>query len=362
MHDEQRWQAVLTRDVQADGAFVYAVRSTGIYCKPSCPSRKPGRAQVLFFAQPQTAEQAGYRACRRCQPRQEEAGPTVVAQICTYIEQHLEETLTLAQLGEEIHMSPFHLQRTFKQAMGITPRQYIETCRLQQLKSRLRQGETVTSALYDAGYGSSSRLYEHAPAQLGMTPTAYRRGGKGMQIAYSIAESALGLLLVAATVQGVCAVYLGDQPTELENTLRQEYPAAAIERDNEGQFAAWVQQLLQYLDGQQDWERVRLNLPIDVQATAFQWRVWETLRSIPAGETRTYGEVAESLGDKNKARAVAQACASNPVALIVPCHRVVRGDGAEGGYRWGAGRKRRLLSQEKDQQKEIILDGKSYRR
>ena len=365
MYDEQHWQAVLTRDMQADGTFVYAVRSTKIYCKPSCPSRKPKREQVLFFLQPQAAEQAGYRACRRCQPQQSKNGaePTVVEQICTYIEQHLDETLTLAQLGESIHMSPYHLQRIFKQAMGITPRQYRETRRLKQFKDRLREGEAVTSALYDVGYGSSSRLYERAPAHLGMTPTIYRRGGKGMQIAYTIVESTLGLLLVAATEKGVCAVYLGDQNEELESILRQEYPAAEIEKDSNGQLTEWLHQLLQYLDGQEnqrDQVYRQLNLPIDVQATAFQWQVWEMLRNIPVGQTRTYAEIAGSIGDKNKARAVANACASNPVALIVPCHRVVRGDGQVGGYRWGAERKRRLLFQEKSEMKEIISDEKSY--
>ncbi len=265
-------------------------------------------------------------------------------------------------------MSPYHLQRIFKQAMGITPRQYREAQRLKQLKNRLRQGEAVTAAIYDVGYGSSSRLYEHAPAHLGMTPTTYRRGGKGMQIAYTTVESPLGLLLVAATERGVCAVYLGDQHEELEIMLQQEYPAAEIQRDSSGQLTEWMHQLLHYLEGQQNQEERKgrvypqLNLPIDVQATAFQWRVWEALRNIPAGQTRTYGEIAKSMGDKNKARAVAQACASNPVALIVPCHRVIRGDGQTGGYRWGAERKHRLLSQEKSQIKEIISDGKSYHR
>ncbi len=357
--NEGCWQAVLKRDMQADGTFVYAVRSTKIYCKPSCPSRKPKREQVRFFLQSHMAEQAGYRACRRCQPQKNE--PTIAeqicTQICTYIDQHLDETITLAQLGEEIHMSPYHLQRIFKQGMGITPRQYKEAVRLKQLKNHLREGETVTSAMYDVGYGSSSRLYERA--HLGMTPTTYQRGGKGMQIISTIVESALGLLLVAATERGVCAVYLGDQDEELETMLRQEYPAAEIQRESNGQLTKWMQQILEYLgDGQKNRE---LNLPIDVQATAFQRRVWEALRNIPAGQTRTYGEIAQSIGDKNKARAVAQACASNPVALIVPCHRVVRGDGQTGGYRWGAGRKSRLLFQEKSQVQEIILDGKSYR-
>ncbi|GLV58037.1 bifunctional transcriptional activator/DNA repair enzyme protein Ada [Dictyobacter sp. S3.2.2.5] len=346
--EEERWQAVIERDNHADGTFVYGVRSTGIYCKPSCSSRKPLRANVLFFSGTQAAEEAGYRPCLRCRPQGQAAQDTtneeIIQRMCTYIEEHLEERLTLAQLSQQVHLSPFYLQRIFKQATGITPRQYVESLRLTQLKSRLRDGEEITSALYDVGYGSVSRLYERVPTHLGMTPNTYRRGGLGMQIAYTIVDSPLGRLLVGATEKGVCAVSLGDQDEELEHQLCKEYPAAEIQQDN-SQLAGWVNELLQYLQGEHNWSQ--LNLPIDIQATAFQWRVWNVLRTIPQGETRSYAEVASSLGDKKKARAVANACATNPVALIIPCHRVVREDGAAGGYRWGIERKRRLLAQEK---------------
>ncbi|GHO85605.1 bifunctional DNA-binding transcriptional regulator/O6-methylguanine-DNA methyltransferase Ada [Dictyobacter formicarum] len=346
--EEQRWLAVMGRDNHADGASVYGVRSTGIYCKPSCPSRKPLRENVMFFSDTQAAEEAGYRPCLRCQPQRQSGTSTtneeIIQRMCTYIEEHLEERLTLAQLSQEAHLSPFYLQRIFKQATGITPRQYVESQRLKQLKNRLREGEAVTAALYDVGYGSISRLYERVPTHMGMTPNTYRRGGQGMQIAYTIVDSPLGRLLVGATEKGVCAVSLGDQDTELERELRKEYPAAEIQQDN-SQLETWVRELLQFLQGEHSWSQ--LNLPIDIQATAFQWRVWNVLRNIPQGETRSYGEVARSLGDKKKARAVANACATNPVALIIPCHRVVREDGAAGGYRWGIERKRRLLAQEK---------------
>ncbi|GCE26387.1 bifunctional transcriptional activator/DNA repair enzyme protein Ada [Dictyobacter alpinus] len=348
LHDEQRWLAVVERDSNSDGDFVYAVHSTGIYCKPSCPSRKPNRKQVSFFNDAESAESEGYRACRRCQPQLQQsynaAAEAIVQQVCTYINEHLEERLTLAQLGEEVHMSPYHLQRIFKHNTGITPRQYVDARRMEQFKARLREGEAITAAVYDAGYGSTSRLYERVPTHLGMTPNSYRQGGQDMQIAYTIVTSPLGQLLVAATSKGICAVSLGDNQEELEAGLQQEYAAAQIYQDG-SQLQTWVNNILDYLEGERSWNQ--LNVPIDVQATAFQWRVWEMLRSIPVGETRSYGEIAQSLGDKKKARAVAQACANNPVALIIPCHRVVRGDGETGGYRWGIERKRRLLTQEK---------------
>ncbi len=343
------WQAVLTRDSNSDGSFVYAVRSTGIYCRPSCPSRRPRREQVLFFSLPQAAEQAGFRACRRCQPREVEGYTNeqvaFVNQACRAIEAHLDDDLSLASLSAQLHISPHHLQRSFKRIIGITPRQYAETCRLGQFKNRLRNGESVTSALYAAGYSSSSRLYERAPIHLGMTPTAYRKGGLGMTIRYTIVDSPLGRLLVAATDRGVCGVCLGDSDAALEASLRAEYPAAQIQRDDAG-LGEWVSIFQSYLHGRQP----DINLPVDVQATAFQWQVWEALRAIPPGSTRSYSEVARTLGHPQAARAVARACATNPVALLIPCHRVVRENGDLGGYRWGIERKRQLLAQEKTAQ------------
>ena len=355
IQEETYWQAVQTRDTTLDGAFVYAVRSTGIYCNPSCPSRRPQRQHVLFFTRPEAAEKAGFRACRRCHPGEPsllETQVELVQSACRYIETHLEGPLTLSALGQQVHLSPYHLQRVFKRIMGITPRQYAEAYRLGQLKTQLKDGESITSALYEVGYSSSSRLYERTPVQLGMTPTVYRHGGKGMSINYTVVNCPLGRLLVAATAKGVCAVSLGDSDTTLESALVSEYPAAQIQRDDH-QLGQWVNALLDYLSGEQP----HLNLPIDVQATAFQWRVWEELQNIPYGSTRSYREIAQAVGKPQAARAVAQACATNPVALIIPCHRVVRENGDTGGYRWGSERKQHLLARE---QRKAVVESQSH--
>jgi AraC family transcriptional regulator of adaptative response/methylated-DNA-[protein]-cysteine methyltransferase len=346
MNEERYWQAVQTRDASADGMFIYAVRSTGIYCRPTCPSRRPNREQVMFFRLPEAAEQAGFRACQRCHPR--DAAPhepqlELIQQACRYIAEHVECAPTLDEIGRAVGLSPYHLQRTFKRLMGITPRQYAEACRVGRFKARLKQGDDVTTAIYEAGYGSSSRIYGQAPARLGMTPATYRRGGLGAEIGYALADTRLGRLLVAATEHGVCFVSLGDDDAALEAALANEYPAAAIVRDDGGAgLAGWVEAILGYLNG----EEPHLELPLDIQATAFQWRVYEALRAIPRGGTRSYRAVAEALGQPTAARAVARACATNPVALVVPCHRVIGEDGGLRGYRWGVERKRALLDQE----------------
>lgn len=340
------WQAVLAKDDRFDGIFVYSVRSTGIYCKPSCPSRRPGREQVAFFPSCPAAEAGGFRACLRCQPRETSlTDPRVrmVLRACRAIEAQVDDgTLSLERLGAELKISPHHLQRTFKSITGITPRQYAAAHRLKLFKSRIKEGAEVTGAMYDAGYGSSSRLYEKAPKQLGMTPATYRRGGKGMNINYTIVDSHLGRLLVAATARGMCAVTFGDRDDALVASLATEYPAAAIRQDETG-LNEWVEGLLHYLDGTQP----HLGLPLDLQATAFQSKVWEELRRIPYGETRSYKAVAEAIGQPTATRAVARACATNPVALVTPCHRVIREGGDMGGYRWGLERKRQLLEQER---------------
>jgi AraC family transcriptional regulator of adaptative response/methylated-DNA-[protein]-cysteine methyltransferase len=345
LEQEHWWQAVLHRDIQFDGAFVYAVRSTGIYCRPSCPSRRPGREQVVFFSLSEVAEQAGFRACRRCHPQASTVRDPQVALIqhaCRYIEANLETELTLEVLAAQLNLSPHHLQRTFKRVAGITPRQYAEACRLTRFKAKIYHGETVTSALYGAGYSSSSRLYERASTQLGMTPATYRRGGVGMKIRYTVIESLLGYVLVAATEQGICSITLGDSDTLLETDLLREYPAAEINRDDAA-LGAWVSDILNHLRGQHP----NLDLPLDVQATAFQRRVWQALRETPYGSTRSYKQVAEALGEPKAVRAVARACATNRVALAIPCHRVVREDGSLGGYRWGLERKQSLLAEER---------------
>jgi len=343
--EERFWQALQTRDADYDGLFYYGVRTTGVYCRPSCPSRQPKRENVLFFALPEAARQAGFRACLRCRPDRaviRDPQAELTQSLCRLIDQHLEEPLNFAALSQQVKLSQFHLQRLFKKLMGITPRQYAEARRAELFKTRVKAGQSVTEAMYEAGYGSSSRLYEKASAQLGMTPATYRKGGKGMKIDYTIAECPLGLLLVAVTDKGICSVTLGDQGAGLADDLRAEFPQAEIARD-ETRLREQVNELLAHLAGQEP----HPNLPLDVQGTAFQKRVWEELRRIPYGQTASYGEIARRIGQPSATRAVARACATNPVALVTPCHRVVRENGELGGYRWGVERKRQLLEKEK---------------
>ncbi|HYN88650.1 MAG TPA: bifunctional DNA-binding transcriptional regulator/O6-methylguanine-DNA methyltransferase Ada [Ardenticatenaceae bacterium] len=338
------WQAVMARDASYDGSFVYAVRSTGIYCRPSCPSRRPGREHVVFFPVPEDAEHAGFRPCRRCGTESVGDDPylEIVRAACRYIDSCDERPPTLEMIGEHVGTSPHHLHRIFKRIMRITPRQYADARRLDRLKSRLGSGEAIADALYDAGYGSSSRLYERGSEQLGMTPAVYRRGGAGMRIAYTVVGCLLGRLLVAATERGICAVSLGDNDAFLEEGLRKEYPAAEIRREDE-RLIAWVGALAEHLSGEQP----HLDLPLDLQASAFQLRVWEALRAIPYGSTRSYAQIARVIGQPTAPRAVARACATNPASIVIPCHRVVREDGQLGGYRWGLERKEALLATER---------------
>lgn len=340
--DEARWQAVLARDGRHNGRFVYAVSSTGIYCRPSCPSRHPRRERVRFFAGPDEAERAGFRACKRCTPRAALSPEVETVQcICRFIESEPDGPITLAALGAQAGLSPFHLQRLFKRVMGVTPRHYAATHRLGRFKGRVQDTEDVTGALYDAGYASSSGLYARAPLGLGMTPNTYARGGATMHIRYATSACSLGCVLVAATERGICTVTLGGTDVELEEALRREFPAAQIARDDLS-LRAWTETLVRYVEGGQPLP----DLPLDVMATAFQSRVWAALRAIPSGETRSYSQIAISIGRPTAARAVAQACAANPAALVIPCHRVVRENGHMGGYRWGIERKQQLLKQE----------------
>ncbi len=344
--DERRWQAVLTRDRQADGDFWLGVTSTGIYCRPSCPARRPRRENVRFFSHPQAAEQAGFRPCRRCDPRTA-GGPAREAELVAAVRARIaasEEIPTLERLARETGWSAYHLQRTFKRATGMSPRAYAQAQRTERLKRRLREGEDVTTALYEAGYGSSRALYESAGRQLGMTPSRYRRRGAGLRIAYTLLPSPLGDVLLAGTDSGLCAVRLGSAP-RLVAGLREEFRAAEEIRRDDRPFAGHRAALREWLDG----GAAALDFPLAVDGTAFQWRVWSAIRDIPYGETRTYGEVARAIGRPGAARAVAQACARNPVALVIPCHRVVRGDGEPGGCRWGAKRKKLLLAAERKQ-------------
>ena len=352
---EQLWQAVVSRDSRLDGDFVFAVSSTRIYCRPSCPSRRPRRDRVSFFAQPEAAEQAGFRACLRCRPREVGASDPksdLVRRACQLLEQS-DEPMNLASLSERLGISSFHLQRTFKKIVGITPRQYAETCRTNKFKANVRGGQPITGAMYDAGYSSSSRLYERATEELGMTPATYSRNGRGAVISYALAKCDLGCLLVAATEKGICAVRLGLE-TELESVLCDEFSAASVQRDDR-KLKGWVSQILEHLAG----KRPSLDLPLDVQATAFQRIVWEALRAIPYGSTSSYSEVAKAIRRPSAVRAVARACATNPVALIIPCHRVVREDQSLGGYRWGLERKKGLLERERSSRRDMSSEKKT---
>lgn len=347
--DAARWLQVLARDGAADGHFVYAVRSTGIYCRPSCTSRKPKRENVGFYELPEAAEQAGFRACKRCRPEQATAADPRMAAMrraCRQIEQANhgagQAAPDLETLAAAAGLSPFHFQRLFKQLVGVTPKQYAEARRQARLRHHLRKGEAVGSALYGAGYGSSSRLYEKAGEYLGMTPAVYRKGGDGMTLGYALAETPLGLLYVAATERGLCAVGLADDAAEALADLAAEFPKAMRVPDQQG-LAPALAAILAHLEGRSP----HLDLPLDIRATAFQHQVWEALRAIPRGETRSYSEIAASLGRPEAVRAVARACATNPAALVIPCHRAVRQDGTLAGYRWGIDRKRRLLAQER---------------
>src|SRR5271156_1049720 len=354
---DSRWLAVQSRNRVADGAFVYAVRSTGIYCRPSCPSRRPRRAQVEFFLLPAAAEQNGFRACKRCTPRLsrvQDPRTEAVARVCREIDKQVQSgdgltngakrsdfRLTLSVLSAIAGVGPHQLERAFRSVMGISPRRYADSRRMQWLKSKLKKGDDVTTALYEAGFGSSSRLYERAPGHLGMTPATYRQGGAGMEIHYTIANSPLGRLLVGATERGISALYLGTADAPLEAALRKEYPRAEIRRDRNG-MQEWVGKIVEHLRGHEP----NLDLPTDVQATAFQRRGGGEMRRIPYGSTRTYSQVAHAIGRPTAVRAVARACATNPVSVVVPCHRVVREDGNLAGYRWGLERKLALLQHE----------------
>ncbi len=344
--DDLRWNAVLARDAARDGEFVFAVSSTGVYCRPSCAARRPRRENVHFFLTPEQAEQAGYRACLRCRPKEfsgnvESDG---VKAICRFIEQHLDEPLTLHRLGREFRQSPFHLQRRFKAVLGITPREYADSCRLRMLKRNLQAGDSVTRAMYDAGYGSSSRLYERTASQLGMTPDKYRRGAIAAAIRYICADSPLGRMLIAVTDRGICSIQFADSDGELLEGLKREFPFAARKADEAG-MQSWAGALLEHMRG----KNLESSLPLDIRATAFQRRVWAYLQSIPFGSTRSYSQVARAIGRPSACRAVARACATNPVAIAIPCHRVVREDGSMGGYRWGIDRKKALLATERQQ-------------
>ncbi len=342
--NDLRWQIVKTKNPVFDGAFYFGVRTTGIFCKPSCASRLPKRENVHFFVSLEDAAKSGFRACLRCQPNLENhinRNAELVFKAFDILQQTSNEEINLEDLSAKLLVSPSHLQKNFKQVLGFTPKQFADWRKIEDFKKSVKSSD-VTTALYESGYGSSRGLYENAAQNLGMTPSVYRKGGRNVKISFTVVGSAIGKLLVAATEKGVCSVALGESAEELETNLKGEFPAALITTDEEN-LKNYVAAILENIAG----ERRILNLPVDLQATAFQTRVWTEIRKIPYGETRSYKEIAETLGNAKAVRAVARACASNPVALVTPCHRIVGANGSLRGYRWGVERKKVILEREK---------------
>lgn len=342
--NDARWRSVASRDRAADGTFVYAVSTTGVYCRPSCPARTAKPSNVRFFDSPAQAEAAGFRACLRCRPAgesQTEASAALAAQVCRLIEES-DTVPKLADLAKAVGLSPHHLHRTFKAATGLTPREWAAASRARRVRSELRDGSnSVTGAIYGAGFGSSSRFYEKADAVLGMTPSAYRQGGEDTDIRFAVAQCSLGAILVAQSARGVCAISLGDDPDELVVELQAQFPNANL-IGADAAFERLVAQVVGFVEAPQ----VGLDLPLDIRGTAFQRRVWQALMQVPVGSTVTYSDVARQIGQPTAVRAVAQACGANRLAVAIPCHRVVRVGGGLSGYRWGVDRKRRLLDAE----------------
>jgi AraC family transcriptional regulator of adaptative response/methylated-DNA-[protein]-cysteine methyltransferase len=346
--EQARWNAVLKRDTSATGEFIYAVTTTHVYCRPTCPSRRPLRKNVVFFATAAEARAQGFRPCKRCRPDASATKPlhAVIHELARAIEANPEEPFSLQELARRAGYSPFHLQRGFKAVIGSSPKEYQTAARLRMLKSELRRAAPVSDAIYRAGFGSGSRVYEKADTQLGMTPSEYRSGGKGLTISHASGRTPLGLIMIGATDRGICFLQFGESERELRDELSRQFPAATIQpmpATHEPHFEAWMAALNRHLRGVEP----RLDLPLDVRGTAFQLIVWRYLQKVPYGEVRSYAEVAEAIGKPGAARAVAKACASNNIAVLIPCHRVVRGTGELGGYRWGLQRKRVLLDMER---------------
>lgn len=343
MDDEARWQAVVTRDTAADGFFYYSVSTTGVYCRPSCPSRLALRKNVRFHETRGEAEGAGFRPCKRCKPDQmalAERYGAIVAESCSLIER-AEEPLSLATLARKAGMSRYHFHRVFKAVAGVTPKAYASACRARRVRAELSQSRSVTEAIYGSGFKSNARFYASANHMLGMTPSAFRAGGAHATIRFAVGECSLGAILVAATEKGVCAISLGDSAGKLVRDLQDQFPSARLvggDRDFERLTAKVV--------GLVERPSLGLDLPLDIRGTAFQRRVWQVLRRIPPGSTISYAELAARAGSLRAIRAVARACASNPIAVAIPCHRVVRTDGTSSGYRWGVARKRALMERE----------------
>jgi AraC family transcriptional regulator of adaptative response/methylated-DNA-[protein]-cysteine methyltransferase len=341
--NDARWAAVVARDPQADGLFYYAVATTGVYCRPSCAARLPRPEHVHFYATCTEAEQAGFRPCKRCKPHHSSSAAqqaALVAAACRFIEQ-AEETPSLAQLANHAGLSPAYFHRVFKAITGLTPKAYAVAQRAKRVRSTLGTCGTVTEALYGAGYNSSGRFYATADEVLGMTPSSYRAGGARTAIRFAVGECSLGSILVAQSDRGICAILLGDNPDELIRELQDRFPQATL-LGGDAAFEQLVAKVVGFIEA----PALGLDLPLDVRGTAFQQRVWQALRRIPAGATASYADIARQIGAPQAVRAVAQACGANALAVAIPCHRIVRHDGALAGYRWGIERKRTLLARE----------------
>ena len=340
---DPRWAAVVARDPKADGKFFYSVRTTGVYCRPSCGSRRARRENVAFHATAAAAERAGFRPCKRCKPDQASLASqhaATVARICRRIEA-AEKLPTLAVLASDAHMSRYHFHRVFKAITGLTPRAYAAAHRAERVRRELGRSRTVTEAIFDAGFNSGGRFYATSDAVLGMTPTDYRAGGARAEIRFAVGECSLGSILVAQSEKGVCAILLGDDPDQLARDLQDRFPRANL-IGADAEFEKLVAKIVGFVEA----PAMGLDLPLDVRGTAFQQRVWQALRKIPVGSTASYSDIAQRIGAPKSVRAVAQACAANAIALAIPCHRVIRHDGAVSGYRWGVERKRALLERE----------------
>jgi AraC family transcriptional regulator, regulatory protein of adaptative response / methylated-DNA-[protein]-cysteine methyltransferase len=341
--DARRWSAVVARDAAADGAFFYSVRTTGVYCRPTCAARLPLRKNVAFHPTCDDAERAGFRACKRCRPREaslDARRAADIAKVCRLIER-ADEMPTLDELAASAGMSRFHFHRVFTRTIGLTPKAYATAHRAERVRRALATSDTVTDAIYDAGFNSNGRFYEASSTLLGMTPTTFRAGGSGESVRFAVGECSLGSILVAASAKGVCSILLGDDPDSLVRMLQDRFPNAAL-TGGDAQFERWMSRVIGFVEA----PKVGLDLPLDVRGTAFQRRVWRALSKIPVGSTVSYAQIAKRIGAPESVRAVAQACGANPLAVAIPCHRVVRSDGAMSGYRWGVERKTALLERE----------------
>lgn len=340
---DPRWTSIVTRDAAADGRFYYSVRTTGVYCRPSCGARRARPENVTFHATIADVERAGFRPCKRCRPDQpslHDMHATTVADACRFIEAS-EQAPSLEALANRAGLSPYHFHRVFKGITGVTPKAYAIAHRSRRVRTELARGNSVTDAIFDAGYNSNARFYEKAGEVLGMTPGRYRRGGADARIVFAIGQCSLGAILVARSARGICAISLGDDPDALARELQDRFPNADLV-GGDAEFERLVATIVGFVEA----PRLGLDLPLDVRGTAFQQRVWQALRSIPAGSTASYSEIARRIGSPTSVRAVAAACAANTLAVAIPCHRVVRNDGALSGYRWGVERKRTLLDRE----------------